>query len=125
MAAAQRVFHTIPGEVQTTNATITTVVATGTIPDNTVVSFTVDYIGRSAAGAIAHATVTGSAKRVSGTLTIVGTPVALLTFVAGSDAALSTSVATVDSSSNTIRARIQGIAATTIDWLATIDLVIN
>lgn len=126
MAAAQRIRHTVPGESTTTDAaTVTTVVATATIPDASVVSFTVDYLGRAESGAVAHATLTGSAKRVSGTLSIVGTPVPLLTFANGSDAALATCAATIDANSNTIRARIQGIALTTIDWFATIQSVVN
>ena len=126
MAALNRrlLFH---GIVTTTDAaTQTTVAATDTIPDGSTVLVMVHVLGRNTSnGAVASSIQTVPAKRVSGTLSIVGSQVVILTFAAGSDAALNTSTLTIDASSNTIRARVNGVAATTIDWVARIELLIN
>lgn len=114
------------GSVNTTDsATQTTVCSSGVIPDGANVAVEVVLNGRAADGSVAAYSAWTSAKRVSGTLTIVGTLTPTLTFAQGSDTALNTCTATVDSSGNRIRLRVNGIDATTITWFGSMRLYIN
>lgn len=122
----QRTTYKRNGAVTTTDAaTVTTVVASGTIPDSSVGLVWCSLVGRdTGTGNVASTEAVVSIRRQSGTLTIL-TPVNLLTFVAGSDAGLSTCALTIDASSNTVRMRVQGVASTTIDWLGIMEILSN
>lgn len=114
------------GVVTTTNAaTQTTICSSDTIPDDSVGQFLATYIGRdTGTGDVASSSVSGSFKRVAGTLSVVAS-VNLATFAAESDASLATCTATIDASSNTIRQRVNGVALTDIEWFGTLQLWIN
>lgn len=115
------------GVVSTTDAaTAATVCASDTIPDSTAVLIEVHLVGRNTStGGIASTQFVVPAKRVSGTLTVVGSIASLLPFAAGSDAALASCAAAIDVSSNTLRLRVNGVVATTIEWLGSMRLYIN
>lgn len=123
---ALRIIDQRTGTATTTDAASQATAATSdTIPDGATVLFEARLTGRDiATGEVAVWQASGSAKRVSGTLSVVAV-VDILTFVAGSDASLSTCAGTVDSSSNTLRVRVNGVLDTDIDWFGSITYWIN
>lgn len=98
--------------VQTTDATVTTLLAT-TPDDGVAIICECRITGRKNDGTeSAGYTVTGAFRRAGATTTTVGTAVtATHEDVAGWDAIL-------DSSGTDVRVRVTGVAATTIDWAA-------
>lgn len=105
-----------PPQTQTTDATVTTV-ATFPMQDNSAVFVTADVTAKTnaTAGCKAFKVVALARRHATGGATIVGTPTDL-TGGALADAALATAAVTVDGSTNDIRVRVTGVAATTINW---------
>lgn len=123
MAAGPKVIDKVSGTVQTTDAATVTTVATYTMLAGTTGYAIFRLVGRDAAGNCASAERAAGTKDPAGTVTVSGTATNLVTFANGSDAALSTCVMTTDGTGNTLRLRVQGIAATTIDWFGTIEIM--
>jgi hypothetical protein len=114
------------GDAQTIGATTVTVCASDVIPDSSTVTLEVSLQGREAtSGDIASTTFLMRARRVAGTLSLVGVETVLVSFALGSDAAINTATAVIDVSANTLRVRATGVAATVIDWAADMKVRIN
>lgn len=113
--------HTVRGTVQTTDATVTTLVSY-TMADNTTAIFEARVTADQNAGATSSGFIRQSVyKRTgAGIATIVGA--AVLTLTAEDNAATDCIIDT--DGANTVRVRITGIAATTMDWMGrlTVDL---
>lgn len=127
---SQRIIDWKTGVAQTVNAVSTVVCATGIIPDNSTVQMDVFLQGRETTsltnlGEIASTRFSVQARRVSGVLTLVNTPVIIVSFAQGSDAALAGATATVDINANTIRVSATGVVGFTIEWFASIRPFIN
>lgn len=105
-----------PGTGQTTDAATTTTIASLDITgiDGSVITVEAELIGKSTGNAGTSAQGRRTFKVISGTLSALGT----LAVIAPFDGDLaSTSIMTLDASGSTIRLRVNGIAATTIDWM--------
>jgi hypothetical protein len=114
------------GTVQTVGATVATVTQTDVIPDNSSVTLEVYLQGReTTTGDIASTMFLMRARRVAGVLTLVNVETVLETFATGSDAALVAATAVIDVSANTLRLRVTGVAATTIEWDGDMRVRIN
>lgn len=113
------------GRIQTTSATAGTIVSAGTqweILDNTSWSFTVRVVGRTAAGQSAGYLFQGLIERGSGVATtafVGGTPTAT---VLGEDNAAWDAIAVASTSTGTLRINVTGAAATTVNWVATLEV---
>lgn len=128
----QRLDHIVKGNVQTTDATATTVVSydlsdaaaspTEAAWNNCSVTVRCVISGRQSSNIVAGE-MQASFERTSGTLAAVG--VAGGTGTLSKSAALVTAAVTIDASGNLIRVRVAGVAATTIDWSATLYLSLN
>lgn len=114
-------FHdTFPAFVTTTDATVTTC-GSYTMPDEASARVHAVVLGRQSASTNAAAyEITAAVKRETGTLSqITGSPVAEATME--DDAAWA---ATIDVLGNDVRVRVTGVAATTITWQATIEIIV-
>lgn len=116
----QELRHQVEGTVQTTDATVTTVTSY-TMPDNCVGFFRVRMIGRRASNGDSAGYDSGATfkRHAAGGATLIA---AVTTYAAmENDAAWGI---TVDASVNDVRVRATGVAAVTIEWLATMDIVL-
>jgi hypothetical protein len=110
-----------PAAVQTTDATVTNIFTT-TIPSDSVLRITAMVLAHQTSdGDTATLSRSATFKSNSGTVAQVGTTSDLGVHA---DAGGSTWAVTIDVSSNTVRVRVTGQAATTIDWKAYIQLAI-
>jgi hypothetical protein len=120
-----RIKHTTQGTVQTTDTTVTTVVSwtPGShlpVVNNCIVSVAGTIVGKSSANGGVTISANATFSIVSGTVTLLGSQTTVL--AAQGSAALTSSAITIDASSNIIRLRITGIAATTINWTGYLDV---
>ncbi len=111
--------------VQTTDATTTTITSwtpASHLPvvNNCIVSVTGTMVGKSSTNGGVTIVAAATFSIVSGTVTLLGTQTGIL--AAQGTAALLTSTVTLDASSNVIRFRITGVAATTINWNGYLDI---
>mgnify|MGYP001559644217 FL=1 len=106
--------------LQTTDATTTTIWSY-TISDNCVVYLDVVFVAFSNGVGSAGYEATATFKRDGAGATQVGTTASLSLM---EDAALALASITLDANSNYIRARVTGVAATTIDWLANVTMTL-
>ncbi len=121
-----KIIDTISGTTTTTDAATASTVCTFTVPENSNVLIEASLVGKdTGTGDIATAKTEHRAKRGGGGASLVGSAVDLVTFTLGSDAGLSTCAITIDASGNDIRLRVNGVAATTIDWLGHLVIYVN
>lgn len=111
------------GTVQTTDAATTTTVATFTVPTGTSIRARAIVIGRSAANVSISREIAMTAADVAGTLAQDGTTDVTLP-INGNATLAATATITMDVSGNTIRVRVTGLIATTINWYARVDVFI-
>jgi hypothetical protein len=90
-----------------------------TIPTSTTWSFRALVTGKTAAGASAGYQIVGLIENIGGTTAFVGVPIVT---VLGEDAAAWDCVATADNANDALAVTVTGAAATTIRWVARIDL---
>lgn len=110
----------------TTDGTTWTTIAYYTLDTNA--SYTIDKIwvvGKDASGNTASANGVHRGKRVSGTITLIGSLVDIVTILAGSDVALNTSSYRININGNDIQLQVRGVAATTIEWFGGFDIKIH
>lgn len=126
---AQQKLNVIKQGIGTTTDGTTWVALTGavvTIPDGAVTRVSAWVLGRNTAtGAVANAEGRQRGKRVSGTLSLVGSLIDLVTMILGSDAALNTSDYRITVSGTTLTLEVKGVAATTIEWQGELTCEIN
>lgn len=103
------------GNVTTTNATATTILTLPFDAGETVMTVTVDFVGKSGNN-VAFGIVRWVAKNIAGTPSVMGSPAVIASTV--SDAALSTVAFSATTSGSDILIQVSGVAATTIDWIA-------
>ena len=123
--AAQRIKDSFNGVATTTDATVTTL-ASFALTANGTYHVTGTVVARNTSSGVSGSTALCSAtfKRVSGTTTLVTLQAVVL--VANEVGAWAVaSPVTIDNSGDTIRIRVTGIAATTIDWLADFTILMN
>lgn len=116
------------GPVQTTGVTITTVISVdvAALPgvgsvDGAGILAKMLIIGKTAAGLTASWEAVRSYNRTSGTLAAEGASTEF-SFEQVGNAALATVIITLDATGTTIRGRVEGVAATTINWHAYLAL---
>lgn len=124
MAALQKI-DLVNGTVTTTDSATTTTVCTFTVPSGSVASILAILVGRDGAGNGATAEAAARVRNVSGVLTSIGSTTSIISFATGSDAILATCSMTIDVSGTTVRLRVNGIAATTIDWLGEMKIYLS
>jgi len=123
--ASLKQLHSAKGTAQTTDGTTWTTVATYTLATNATAIIETWVVGKDTTGKVATARSVQGLERISGTNTLIGTIVNLLTFAAGSNAALVTCASRLNISGNDIQFQVTGVAATTIDWMGGFDIKIN
>jgi hypothetical protein len=111
--------------VTTANATITTLL-TFALASNTGGVFQAYVSARNTATNRCASTIVGfGAQNLAGTAAVLGTPTASLTVANGSDAAMNTVAVTIDANLGNVRVRGTGIAATNIQWTASLGTVVQ
>lgn len=126
-----KTIHTVTGEVSTAD-NIWTTVATYTVPSDCSIRITEIFgVGRTTngtVGEIAYGEATHRAKRVSGTLTLVGSIVFITTFNTGSDTAVKSCSLQVIVSGSNLLLQVRGIgspSARDIDWYGGFTVTLN
>ena len=113
-------------EAQTTDATTWVNLVTIPMPGNGTASLQWEVVGRdTTSGEIATSNGTHRAKRVAGTLSMVGNIVTITTFNTGSDSAIRTSAARIEASGDNIILQVRGVSGKTIDWYGKLQALIN
>lgn len=126
MASLKIIKVTIKGTVSTTDGATWVTLASYTLSSNAVASIkNISVIGKDGAGNMAEAQGTQRVKRVSGTLSAVGSLVDLITMIVGSDVALNTSAYRINISGDVIQLQVKGVAATTIEWMGSADIMVH
>lgn len=120
----QKEFPQIQGVVETTDATVTTLCSV-TISNNSVGELEMHIAGRdNVSGEILHGVRILKFKRVSGTLSAVGSLIDLVAIsIDGTN--MLTATWTMDINSNDIRVRVTGVVGRTIHWQGYGKLIIN
>lgn len=117
---ATKAFEQKLATVQTTDGTTTTC-GTYTLPTATVINITAFIEAySSAAGDAKVFQVTGGIERIAGGAVILGSILNLIT--AQGTAGATTWTATMDVSGNDVRVRVTGAVATTVDWMARLEI---
>lgn len=119
--AGARIRDRVMNTVTTTDATVTTL-ATITLPTAAVVLVRLGVIAKTSTPAGAGWTMDGGFKNVSGTVSQIG---ATVTTISLQDVALSLASIAFDVTGATCRVRVTGIAATTIDWEVSGEVVVS
>lgn len=119
MAISRKILR-VTGTAQTTDALTAATVVSYTLPTNTVVGVDAHIVGKDTANNSVYAVVVSAATRSGAGASQIGSPISLFTAIAS--AGLSGSVITIDVSGNDIRVRVNGVLATTIDWLAELTI---
>lgn len=115
----------VSGEVTTTDNTFTTV-ASYDLTDNCSFSINFSIVGRDDANSqMTSAQGCHRGRRVSGTITLVGSIVYLVTHNTGSDNGLSTTSSRVFITGNTIQLMVRGLTSRTIQWNGIMELTLN
>lgn len=123
--AAQRIKDAFNGVATTTDATVTTL-ASITLSANGTYHIFGTVVSRNTSSGVSGSTLMcfGTFKRVAGTTTSVSLPAITLAANEVGSWAVATPVA-IDNSGDTIRIRITGIVATTIDWIGDFTILNN
>lgn len=119
--ASARTYDCVISTVDTTDATVTTLL-TITVPTGAGVVVSATVSAKTATPGIGAYTLVGGFKNVAGTVSQVGAAVASLLV---RDAALVTATAVFDVTGATIRIRVTGVIATNITWLGVADCHVN
>lgn len=106
--------------VTTTDATVTTILS-WTIPDGSSAYVEATIIGRDSSGNTTIKKIAACVKRNSGNASMVSSVQIIVPLVA--DVALLTVVATLDVSSPSVRVRVTGVIATTIEWFCELKVI--
>jgi len=112
-------YH-LSATVQTTDATVTTC-GSYTLPDETVALIEARVVGRLSTGTAAGYIRVGTFQQETAGTTVQVGLLNVTNLYGAEDTA--TWDATLDISGAAVRVRVTGVAATTIDWLAIIDVV--
>ena len=108
--------------VSTTDATVTTC-GSYTLPDETVIIVKAYVVGRTTGGVAAnYIRCAGAQREAAGAAALVGAVDVTGWFHTGADAGASLWVCTLDVSSNDVRVRVTGAAATTIAWRSMLEI---
>lgn len=119
---ALKTIDRIQGTVSTTDAATTTTVVSYTVAGNAAFHAEAVVIGRNTSnGDMTSARLVAKLSRVSGTLSGIGSVLSVVTL--GGAVGLATCTATIDVSGDTIRVRVTGVVATTIEWYS--DMIIH
>ena len=120
----QKVYPIISGAVETTDATVTTLMSY-TVSSNCVGEFEAKVTWRdNTSGEIGQARKVARFKRVAGVLSVVGSLTDIIA-VTLDGTNLLTSTFTIDVSGDDVRVRVTGVAARTIHWQGRSDAIIN
>jgi hypothetical protein len=125
---ARREYLCAVGVAQTSGAAAASIAETSDIPDGAGISLSISCVGReTTTGEVARYKGEQGAKRVSGTASLVGNLLAVLTMANGSDAALALCSVAVVQGSNANRYAVQctGVANKTIEWQVRLDWEVN
>jgi len=110
----------------TTDGTTWVRIAYYTLDSNASYSInTIWVLGKDGSGNTATATGSTRGKRVSGTITLIGTLTSFVTMAAGSDVVLNTSDFRINISGDDIQLQVRGVAATTIEWFGGFDIKVH
>lgn len=126
MASKLQIHRARYTPASTTDGTTWVTIAYYTLDSNA--SFSIDKIwvvGKDGSGNTATANGSHRGKRVSGTVSAIGSLTTLVTMVTGSDVALSTSDYRINISGNDIQLQVKGVAATVIEWFGGFDIKIH
>lgn len=124
--SGQQNFPKIQFNVETTNATVTTPTGgTYTVSTNSVGEAEIHVVGRdNVSGEILHGVKIAKFKRVSGTLSVVGSLIDLVTLsIDGTN--MLTATWTIDVSGDDIRVRVTGVVGRTIHWQGYGMIIVN
>lgn len=102
--------------VQTTDGTTATLVVAWTVPTDTIAILDLFLCGKAANGKPATARASQAVQNISGTVTLIGSAIGLLTFAQGSDATLTTCALSTAVSGTSVQLKVTGVAATTVNW---------
>jgi hypothetical protein len=126
MASLKILKATAKGTVSTSDGVTWTTLASYTLASNA--SFSIRNIialGKDGSGNTAEVQGTQRGKRVSGTITMVGSLVDLVTALVGSDVVLNTSAYRININGDIIELQVKGVALTNIDWIGSFDIMIH
>jgi hypothetical protein len=127
MATIRTIPKTISSSsVNTTDGTTWTTIASYIVSTNSVfVINDIWVIGKDGSGNVASASGKQSGKRVSGTVSMIGSLTSLLTMALGSDVVLNTSDYRINISGDIIELQVKGVAATTIEWIGGFTIILH
>lgn len=120
--ASSRISDRVGATVTTTDAATTTTLLSYTLPTGAVVTAILTVGAKTSTPAGASRTMAATFKNVGGTVSQIG---ATLTNLSVGDVALATITAVFDVTGATFRVRVNGVAATTIDWFCDGDIQVN
>lgn len=123
--ASLKQIHKCKGVASTTDAVTWTTISSYTLSTNCAVQLESWLVGKDSSGRVASATAVQALERISGTSSLIGSIVPLLTFTAGSNALLTTAAQRFNISGSTIQLQVTGVAATTIEWMGGFEIRIN
>ena len=125
--ASQKKQIPVSGTNTTTDNVTWVTIATATVSVDASIPIKDIWVsGRNTAnGASAYAEANHRGKRVSGTLSLIGSIVFYITFNTGSDAAMSVCDARINVSGNDLQLQVTGVVSTTIEWYGGFTVVLN
>lgn len=120
---AQQIIDRVALLGTTTDGTTAIVLGTYTLTSGVSYMATIRIVGKDGSGNTVICSQATAAKNVAGTSTLIGSIVNLVAI--NGDAAIVASVCTFDISAGTLRAKVTGIVATTINWYGYMELINN
>jgi len=117
-----KIIDHISGTAQTTDAATATTICSFTVPTGMSCKLRGSVAGQQGTNTAASE-IEGGCINNSGTVTVAGTPDIPLSMTAGSSGALATSVLSLVASTNTVLLKVNGVAATTINWFGILEVV--
>jgi hypothetical protein len=124
-----KTIQSVSGEASTTDDSTWVSVATFSVGSNCSIRISnIFALGRTTNGTVgqhAYAEALHRARRVSGTLTLQGSIVFLMTFTTGSDAALTSCAMQLIVSGGDLILQVKGVAGRNIDWYGGFTVTLN
>ena len=118
-------IHNAKGTTSTTDGTTWVTVASYPLSTNATTMLETWLVGKDSTGKVATNKSVQGLERISGTNTLIGSIVDILTFALGSNAALVTCASRLNISGDNIQLQVKGVAATTIEWMGGFEIKIN
>lgn len=106
----------VQGSGQTVGAA-SVIAASYTVPSDTTVLLQFILVGKSTTGKTATYSASQAAQNIGGTLTMIGSLLAVVpSFLQGSDATLTSCSASVSTSGTTVQLSVTGVISVTVNW---------